>query len=243
MQTDQQTLAPTRYYSKKGPYFFAKCPKDYDASSDPETFEREWTFGTNSGSTTGWKTDRIFGLIESAVISNPPFAEDEDHLRIYIQRHEIDHLQCLDIELYEGDTLSVVQTLAAINLNQEVEFTLAEGKPYQISLPGGQKKTITPHNIVVSQNGKRLKWRWPWNKDEKRFDGLPKPEYEEKMGKKVLNTDLRDEAYYQEIKDFMDRCEIECSGVRESRPKTPGEERYEAENGSNVPAEAADCPF
>lgn len=234
-------MRPTRYYEKKNDgYFFAKAPKDYEPVEGDGTSMREWQFGSKTGETLGWKKTELSGRIESAFYKS---FDGDDGLQEFfnIGLQTDDGVDVLSIKLYNGDTLGICQVLPSININNPITFGLKDGKPYTIKLPNGQEKVIQPKVLTVSQEGVKMSWQWPWDKEAKEFTGLPKPKTETKRGNRVINTDERDTVFYEAIQAFCDQVEIACSGMKDEREQTPAEKQFAEE--SKREEETEEIPF
>ncbi len=224
-------MSKSKYWQKKTDgYFFSPCPKD-DQNPDVQDgrFLREWNFGKESGTTLGYRCTQLLGDIESAFVSEMP--DGALFFGIGLQLNgEVDVFQ---VEIGSSDTLPVCQVLANIDLEQplEIQCYLNTKKSYQ-----AHGRTVIPCNLSFKQNGDNIPWKFPWNAEEKTFDGLP--DVGIKLGG-VKDYTERNAVFEKEIEAFIERVKPYAEARKSNRPQT------DAEKGSNIPDEDSgdDLPF
>jgi len=194
-----------KYYQIKSEgKWFAKVP---GADADPNVKDgreyRNWQFGEKSGSTLGWFKKSLEGLITGAEVK--PLGEDM-FFCIYLDNGDV-----AQWKLYESTFLGLSQILAGINLTQPIRFDAALNEKRAWTNKYG--KRVVPTALYVSQGGDKLPQTWPYDADNKWFTGLPKPQVEEKFGRKIRDTSLMEAAFDAELDSFIQRIENFSSDI------------------------------
>lgn len=188
-----------KYYSIKSEgKWFAKVP---GADADPDINDgrefRHWNFGEKDGKTLGWFKQVLQGKITGAAVQ--PLGEDM-FFTIYL-----DNDDAAQFKLYESNFLSVANILGGIDLNKNIE--LKAGLNEKRAWKNQYGKTIVPTALYITQSGERIAQTWQYDSETRWFTGLPKPEVNEKFGRKVRDTSLMEAAFDTEVDCFIQRVD------------------------------------
>ena len=213
----------TRYYSKKSQsgVFFSKLPKDQQVPSDDGRIERKWTFGDKSGSSWGYETTELQGMVVSAYID-----ESEYGINFCIGLAHEQGQDVLQVPMFKegsltSDIVGLARKVRGIDLSQDLLIGLWMNTKGSWTTPNGT--TITPCYTTLKQPGVPHPVPVPgtWEYKDGAYEGLPGPVITTKMGKEVKDFSERDEVLYKEITDFCAR--VDASGNKDKVPATPAE--------------------
>ena len=188
-----------RFYSIKqeGKWFASVPSSDKDASIQDGRVYRSWELSNgNSGQTLGWFKKTLEGLIVSAEVRSLG-----DNMVFCIN---LDNGDVAQFKLYESCFLGLANARAGINLNDPIKLDAALNTK-KAWINKKTNKQVIPTVLYISQGGERLAQVWPYNADERWFDGLPRAIVTEKFGQSIRDNKPTEAAYDEQVHAFIER--------------------------------------